>query len=72
MKKLLTLLLAVVMAVPVWSFAACSDGNRAEQLKMYVPGEYIDSGMFEEFEGWYKEKTCKSVKVFAPSTFDSG
>ncbi|MGN1094250.1 MAG: extracellular solute-binding protein [Candidatus Neoclostridium sp.] len=71
MKKLLTLLLAVVMAVPVWSFAACSDGNRAEQLKMYVPGEYIDSEIFEEFEEWYKEKTGKTVKVVAPTTFDA-
>ena len=39
MKKFVTLLLAFVMTVPMWSLAACSNDNRAEQLKMYVPGE---------------------------------
>lgn len=71
MKKLISLMLAVVMTVPMLSFAACSKGNREEQLKMYVPGEYIDSEIFEGFEQWYKEKTGKTVKVVAPSTFDA-
>lgn len=71
MKKFVTLLLAFVMSVPAWSLAACSKDNRAEQLKMYVPGEYIDSEIFDEFEDWYKEQTGKTVKVVTPSTFDA-
>ncbi len=71
MKKFVTLLLAFVMTVPMWSLAACSKDNRAEQLKMYVPGEYIDSEIFDEFEDWYKEQTGKTVKVVTPSTFDA-
>lgn len=71
MKKFVTLLLAFVMTVPMWSLAACSKDNRAEQLKMYVPGEYIDSEIFDAFEDWYKEQTGKTVKVVTPSTFDA-
>lgn len=71
MKKFVTLLLAFVMTVPMWSLAACSNDNRAEQLKMYVPGEYIDSEIFDAFEDWYKEQTGKKVKVVTPSTFDA-
>lgn len=71
MKKFVTLLLAFVMAVPMCSLAACSNDNRAEQLKMYVPGEYIDSEIFDAFEDWYKEQTGKTVKVVTPSTFDA-
>ena len=71
MKKFVTLLLAFVMTVPMWSLAACSNDNRAEQLKMYVPGEYIDSEIFDAFEDWYKEQTGKTVKVVTPSTFDA-
>lgn len=71
MKKFVTLLLAFVMTVPMWSLAACSKDNRAEQLKMYVPGEYIDSEIFDAFEDWYKEQTGKTVKVVTSSTFDA-
>ncbi len=71
MKKFVTILLAFVMTVPMWSLAACSKDNRAEQLKMYVPGEYIDSEIFDAFEDWYKEQTGKTVKVVTPSTFDA-
>ncbi len=71
MKKFVTLLLTFVMTVPMWSLAACSNDNRAEQLKMYVPGEYIDSEIFDAFEDWYKEQTGKTVKVVTPSTFDA-
>ena len=71
MKKFVTPLLAFVMTVPMWSLAACSKDNRSEQLKMYVPGEYIDSEIFDAFEDWYKEQTGKTVKVVTPSTFDA-
>lgn len=70
MKKIVTVVLAMIMALPLGMFAGCSN-NRAEQLKMYVPGEYIDSEIFPEFESWYKEKTGKTVHVVTPTTFDT-
>lgn len=45
--------------------------SRAEQLKMYVPGEYIDEEIFEDFEEWYHDVTGKTVEVVTPTTFDT-
>lgn len=70
MKKLISIILAVIMTIPVGLFSACG-GNRAQQLKMYVPGEYIDESIFDEFEQWYQEKTGKTVEVVTPTTFDT-
>ena len=61
MKKILTLLLALVLAFPVAALTGCSD--RSTQLKMYIPGEYIDEEIFDEFETWYNEQTGKTVEV---------
>lgn len=69
MKKFIAVLLVLVTAMPFVFLTGC--GNRAEQLKMYVPGEYIDEGIFTEFESWYAEKTGKQVKVVTPTTFDA-
>lgn len=69
MKKIIAVLLVLVTAMPFVFLTGC--GNRAEQLKMYVPGEYIDEGIFTEFESWYAEKTGKQVKVVTPTTFDA-
>ncbi len=69
MKKFISILTAaLVVALSLTSLAGC--GNRAEQLKMYVPGEYIDEEIFDEFESWYAEKTGKTVEVVTPTTFD--
>lgn len=68
MKKLLSLLLAGILACSVLSFTGCA--KREEQLKLLIPGEYLDSGLLTEFESWYKEKTGKTVKVVEPDTFD--
>lgn len=69
MKKILTLLLALVLAFPVAALTGCSD--RSTQLKMYIPGEYIDEEIFDEFETWYNEQTGKTVEVVTPTTFDA-
>lgn len=69
MKRFIAVLLVLVTAMPFVLLTGC--GNRAEQLKMYVPGEYIDEGIFTEFESWYAEKTGKKVKVVTPTTFDA-
>lgn len=70
MKKIIAFLLSAVMIVPLCFTAGCG-GNRGEELKMYIPGEYIDEEIFAEFETWYNEKTGKTVKVVTPTTFDT-
>ena len=68
MKKIWSLLLAGVLACSVLTFTGCA--KREEQLKLLVPGEYLDGELLDEFEDWYKEKTGKTVKVVEPDTFD--
>ena len=62
MKKLICTLLSVVMlaAIPL-SMAGCTP--REELLKLYMPGEYIDEDIFEEFESWYENETGNKVTV---------
>ena len=62
MKKIISILCVVVILVGlVAAFAGCE--KREEVLKLYVPGQYIDEDIFEEFEAWYKEQTGLKVKV---------
>lgn len=68
MKKIVALLCALVMAMPCVMLTGC--GSREEQLKMYVPGEYVDEDIFDGFKEFYKEKTGKSVDVVV-TTFDT-
>ena len=70
MKKLLSLLMILFLLVPVFTFTGCSTGDVIE-LKMYVPGEYIDEDTFEDFEQWYEEETGEKIKVITPTTFDT-
>lgn len=69
MKKIISFAFAVVLCLSCFMMTGCA--NRAEQLKMYVPGEYIDDEILDEFEVWYKEKTGKTVEVVTPTTFDT-
>ena len=63
MKNIICALLCAVMAVAVpMSLVGCGV-PREELLKLYMPGEYIDEDIFEEFEKWYAEETGKNVKV---------
>ena len=62
MKKVISILCVIVMVLGlVAAFAGCE--KRENVLKLYVPGQYIDEDIFEEFESWYKEQTGLSVKV---------
>ena len=61
------LVIALLAALAATAFA-CTP--REEKLKLYMPGEYIDEELFEEFESWYKEQTGKKVKVEI-ETFDT-
>ncbi len=61
MKKILSLIVSFVLVFACFSLAGCA--NRSEQLKIYLPGEYISSDVLEDFEEWYEEKTGKKVTV---------
>ena len=71
MKKLICVLLCLAMLTGlVTVFAGCSGISREELLKIYLPGEYIDESIFEDFEKWYEEQTGSKVKVQA-TTFEA-
>ena len=63
MKKFICILLCVVMAFALPTSLVGCGTPREETLKIYMPGDYIDKEIFEEFEAWYKEETGKNVKV---------
>ncbi len=69
MKKFMSMVLAFALVLSCFMFTGCA--NREEQLKMYVPGEYIDDEVLRDFETWYTEQTGKKVEVVTPSTFDT-
>lgn len=68
MKKLLAVVIAMTVCLSCFAFTGCQD--RSTLLKLYMPGEYIDSDIFEEFSEWYYEETGKEVKVVL-NTFDA-
>lgn len=62
MKKIVCFLMTVMIcAASVSTLAGCS--KRDELLKIYVPGEYIDEDLFDDFTEYYKNETGKNVKV---------
>jgi len=63
MKKLICTLLSAIMLVAIpLSVTGCGT-PREELLKLYMPGEYIDEEIFEEFESWYETETGNKVTV---------
>lgn len=68
MKKIISIVIAAMLCAACFSFVGCS--NRSEQLKLYVPGEYIDEEIFDDFQSWYYEQTGSNVEVIL-STFDN-
>lgn len=64
MKKFLSVLLCVAIIGSLLAFLfGCSGTPREETLWLYMPGEYIDEDIFEEFAAWYKEETGDNVTV---------
>lgn len=68
MKKILSLALAGLAACTAFMTVGCD--NREAQLKLYIPGEYMDYSILDEFESWYTEQTGNTIKVVTPNTFD--
>lgn len=64
MKKVFCILLsATLFAIAALSLTACNLIPRDELLRIYMPGEYIDEEIFEEFSEWYEEETGKKITV---------
>ena len=62
MKKIICILCVVVMVAGfAAAFAGCE--KREEVLKIFLPGQYIDEGICEEFTDWYFEQTGEKMKV---------
>ena len=63
MKKIVSIVLCIALvAAFAVSLVGCGT-PRDEILKLYMPGEYIDEDIFEEFEAWYLQETGKKVTV---------
>ena len=71
MKKVVSAILCIaLLAGLVTALFGCNKTPREEVLKLYMPGEYIDEDIFEEFENWYQENYGKKVTVQL-ETFDA-
>ena len=71
MKKVVSAILCIaLLAGLVTALFGCNKTPREEVLKLYMPGEYIDEDIFEEFESWYQENYGKKVTVQL-ETFDA-
>ena len=72
MKKILCVVLCVVLVSGLaLTLIACGDTTpRDEILKLYMPGDYIDESIFDDFSAWYEQETGKKVSVRI-KTFDS-
>ena len=65
MKRIIAVLLVVALlgALSTTLFACSEDSDRDKYLKIYMPADYFDEGLLEEFEAWYFEETGKTVTV---------
>ena len=63
MKKIICLFLSLCITFTLCLFAGCSEQNRDEILKIYLPGEYMDKDIITDFEKWYTDQTGKNVTV---------
>lgn len=61
MKKFISLILCLVLSLCPLALTGC--GNRAEILKIYNAGEYMDEGVLADFADWYFDQTGKRVTV---------
>ncbi|MBO4323234.1 MAG: extracellular solute-binding protein [Clostridia bacterium] len=63
MKKLISIVLSAALLFGISASLTSCGENREEVLKIYMPGEYIDEDILEEFSAWYKGQTGKTVTV---------
>ena len=71
MKKFIGILcIIVIIAAVSVAFIGCKSTARENTLKIYLPGEYIDESIFDDFEAWYLEETGEEVEVVV-ETFEA-
>ena len=71
MKKIVCVLLCVVLILSLSAFLfGCNKIPREELLMIYMPGEYIDEDIFDDFSAWYEQETGKKITVQV-KTFDA-
>lgn len=62
MKKIFSFFLSlIIFSLPFGALVGC--GDRAEVLKVYNLGEYMDEDVIDGFEQWYKNETGKNIKL---------
>ena len=56
---------AILLPAMLWMFSACghSEKSRAQVLKIYNWGDYIDEEVLAEFPDWYKEQTGEEIRI---------
>lgn len=70
MKRTVSIVFALVLSLSCAAFFSGCGGAREELLRVYVPGEYMDPDVYEEFADWYSELTGKNITV-KETTFDT-
>ena len=68
-RLLLTIMVSMAMLMGFGLTSCNSDEERAEILKVYNWGDYIDEDLIAEFEAWYEQQTGRKVSVIY-QTFD--
>jgi spermidine/putrescine transport system substrate-binding protein len=64
MKRIISIVLCIALLASVAAvFVGCKEVPREDKLLLYMPGQYIDEDIFEDFEKGYKEKTGKKIVV---------
>lgn len=70
MKRIIGIILSLILSVScICVLFGCGE-SREELLRVYVPGEYMDPDVYDEFADWYFEQTGKNITV-KETTFDS-
>ncbi len=70
LKRIIVFIVAVVTTATCCGLLSGCGGARDELLRVYVPGEYMDPDVYEEFAEWYAERTGKNIEV-RETTFES-
>lgn len=70
MKKIIALLLAVFLCVPLFAFVLAGCTSYDETLVVYNWEDYIDIDLLDEFCDYYEETTGSKLKIIY-STFDT-
>lgn len=69
-KRFLSFLLCTAISFTCFAVFFGCGADRDEILRIYVPGEYIDSDIYEGFAEFYKAQTGKNITV-SETTFDT-